>query len=420
MRISVIGTGYVGAITGACFAELGNEVVFVDKDLSKVETISRGESPIYEPGLEELLGKNLGRIFATTDTAAAVRDSDVTYICVGTPSREDGSIDLRYIEDVSDEVGAALADKEGHVVVMKSTVLCGTTGGVVKKRLEATSGKKAHVDFGLASNPEFLREGSAVHDVFHPDRIVLGIEDDLSKDVLESLYSSFDSPKLVTAIAVAEMIKYVSNAFLATKIGFANEVGNLCKSMGIDTAEVFAGVGMDARINPSFFRSGIGFGGSCFPKDVQALMAQARGMGVESKILEAVMAGNETQPLRTVDLLKKHLPDLSGKKIGVLGLAFKPDTDDIRDSRALPIIEALIKEGADVIAYDPLAADNFRKIMPSIAYVDSAVEVLDADAVIIATEWREFEDLDFSGSLVIDGRRIKAAATARIYEGVCW
>ena len=420
MRISVIGTGYVGAITGACFAELGNEVVFVDKDLSKIETISRGESPIYEPGLEDLLKKNLDRISATSDTASAVLDTDVTFICVGTPSREDGSIDLRFIEDVSDEVGAALTDKRGHVVVMKSTVLSGTTGGVVKGRLEAASGKRAHADFGLASNPEFLREGSAVHDVFHPDRIVLGIEDEMAKGVLDSLYSTYDCPKLITEIAVAEMIKYVSNAFLATKIGFANEIGNLCKKMGIDTAEVFAGVGMDARINPSFFRSGIGFGGSCFPKDVQALMAQARGMGLEPRILEAVMTGNETQPLRTVELLKKHLPELKGKRIGVLGLAFKPDTDDIRDSRALPIINALIAEGAEVMAYDPLAADNFRKVLPSIGYAENAEDVLDADAVIIATEWREFEDLDFSGLVVVDGRRIKAAATARIYEGVCW
>ena len=420
MRIAVIGTGYVGAITGACFAELGNEVVFVDNDPAKVETISRGESPIYEPGLEELLQRNLHRIEATGDTPAAVRGSDVTFICVGTPSREDGSIDLRYIEEVSHDIGSALRDMNGHVVVVKSTVLCGTTDGIVRRILEETSGKVAHQDFSLASNPEFLREGSAVHDVFHPDRIVLGVGDSMAKEVLEHLYQDFDAPILVTDIPVAEMIKYVSNAFLATKIGFANEVGNLCKQKGIDTAQVFEGVGMDGRINPSFFRSGIGFGGSCFPKDVQALMAQSRDEGVELRILEAVMQGNEAQPLRSIALLKKHIPELKGKRVGVLGLAFKPDTDDVRDSRALPIILALEKEGAEVVAYDPLATDNFRRLAPTADYVDSAQEVLGCDAVIIATEWKEFDELDFSGCIVIDGRRVDAARSAKVYEGVCW
>jgi len=421
VNISILGTGYVGAVTGACFAELGNDVVFVDIDPAKLELIRTGRSPIFEPGLDELLAKNLDRISATTDTAQAIRETDATFICVGTPSNPDGSIDLRYIETASRNIGQVLREKDAwHTVVMKSTVVSGTTKGIVRSTLEAASGKEAFRDFGLASNPEFLKEGSALADVFSPDRIVIGAEDPRSGKVLETLYATFDCPKLVVAIPVAEMIKYVSNAFLATKISFANEIGNLCKSIGIDTAEVFAGVGLDARINPAFFRSGIGFGGSCFPKDVRALIAQAEASGLHPKILSSVVAVNEDQPLRLLDLLKKHIPDLEGKRIGVLGLAFKPDTDDIRESRAIPIIEALQDAGADVIAYDPLAIANVRTLFPEITYASSAAEVLDSDAVLIITEWKEFEALDYTGKLVIDGRRVPKAAVGSIYEGVCW
>lgn len=421
MNISILGTGYVGAVTGACFAELGNDVVFVDIDPAKLELIKTGRSPIFEPGLDELLTKNLDRISATTDTAQAIRETDATFICVGTPSNPDGSIDLRYIESASRDIGEVLREKEGwHMVVMKSTVVSGTTTGIVRSTLEAASGKVAFRDFGLASNPEFLKEGSALVDVFSPDRIVIGAEDPRSRGVLETLYTTFDCPKLVVAIPVAEMIKYVSNAFLATKISFANEIGNLCKTMGIDTAEVFAGVGLDARINPAFFRSGIGFGGSCFPKDVRALIAQADVAGVPPKILSSVVAVNEDQPLRLLALLRKHIPDLEGKRIGLLGLAFKPDTDDIRESRAIPIIEALQDARADVIAYDPLAIENFRSLFPEITYASSAAEVLDSDAVLIITEWKEFEALDYTGKIVIDGRRVPKAAIGSIYEGVCW
>ncbi|RQD84129.1 MAG: UDP-glucose/GDP-mannose dehydrogenase family protein, partial [Methanocalculus sp. MSAO_Arc2] len=331
------------------------------------------------------------------------------------------SIDLRYIETASRDIGQVLGEKDAwHMVVMKSTVVSGTTKGIVRSTLEAASGKKAFRDFGLASNPEFLKEGSALADVFSPDRIVIGTEDPRSQEVLESLYATFDCPKLVTAIPVAEMIKYVSNAFLATKISFANEIGNLCKTMGIDTAEVFAGVGLDARINPAFFRSGIGFGGSCFPKDVRALIAQAGAAGLHPKILSSVVAVNDDQPLRLLDLLRKHIPDLKGKRIGVLGLAFKPDTDDIRESRAIPIVSALLDAGADVIAYDPLAIANFQSFFPEITYASSAAEVLESDAVLIITEWKEFEALDYTGRLVLDGRRIQKAAVGSIYEGVCW
>jgi UDPglucose 6-dehydrogenase len=422
MKISIIGSGYVGMVTGTCFAELGNEVTFLDIDATKIAAINEGKSPIYEEGLEALLQNNSSRISATTDYAQAIRNSDITFVCVGTPSDERGAIDLAYIESACRQLGAVLRTKpDPHTVIVKSTVLPGTTENVVRPVLEEASGKKAFVDFGLGANPEFLREGIAVRDFMHPDRIVLGVRDARTEATLEALYAGFSCPKLITAISTAEMIKYTSNAFLATKISFANEIGNLCKHLGIDTEEVFAGVGLDARINPAFFRSGIGFGGSCFPKDVKALIAHANEAGEEVALLRSVMAVNECQPLKSIQLLKKHLPDLRGATIGVLGLAFKPDTDDIRESRALPIMAALAKEGARVIAYDPLAEASMQQVFPDAIYLDAANEALEADAVIIATEWKEFEDIDYSGKIVIDGRRIaKAKQTAAVYEGVCW
>jgi len=423
MRISIVGSGYVGLVTGIGFAELGNEVIFVDIDKTKIESINSLKPPIYEAGLEELMEKNSGKFYATDDYLEAIANSEITFICVGTPSRDDGSIDLRYIESASKEIGKALANKDDfHVVVVKSTVIPGTTEGVVKPIIEEKSGKRAFEDFGLAMNPEFLREGNAVEDFFNPDRIVVGVEDDRTRSILEELYSSFSCPKMFTDIKTAEMIKYTANAFLATKISFANEIGNICKRLGIDVYEVFKGVGLDHRINPAFFRAGIGFGGSCFPKDVKALIRKAEELGEEPRILKAVIEVNERQPLKLIELLKSHVPDLANRKIGVLGLAFKPDTDDIRESRAVPIVEALLKEGAKVIAYDPKAMDTFAKMFPQIEYANSAEDVIaKSDAVLIVTEWKEFEKLDYSGKIVIDGRRIeKAMKEARIYEGVCW
>jgi len=421
MKISIIGCGYVGAVTGACFAALGHEIVFVDLDPSKIAAINAGQAPIYEPGLGGLLQENSSRIVATDDLADAVRRTEVTFICVGTPSRQDGSIDLTYVRSAAAGVGRVLRERSGgHTVVVKSTVLPGTTKDVVLPILEAESGKRAFVDFGLASNPEFLREGSALSDFFAPDRIVIGTCDDRSRRLLEELYSSIDCPKMITAIPVAEMIKYVSNAFLATKISFANEIGNICKQMEIDTAEVFRGVGMDHRINPAFFQSGIGFGGSCFPKDVRALIARAEEVGVEPKILKDVIEVNEEQPLKLLKLLKTHVPDLDRKTIGVLGLAFKPNTDDVRESRAIPIVETLLRNGATVLAYDPMAMGNFSKLYPQINYVPTAAAALAADAVLITTEWKEFESLSYSGKIVIDGRRIERARDGSTYDGVCW
>lgn len=421
MRISVIGTGYVGAVTGACLAEMGHEITFVGRDTKKLDVISSGNSPIYEKGLDQLLHKNLGRISTTTDLPSAVRSTDLTFICVGTPSREDGSIDLSQVREVSSAIGKTLESDEKHpTIVVKSTVLPGTTETVVIPILERESGKTAFRDFGVASNPEFLKEGSAIEDFFHADRVVIGADDPDTRQILEALYQPLTVPLFSTSIRSAEMIKYASNAFLATKISFANEIGNLCKEMEIDSYEVFRGVGMDERIGPHFFRSGIGFGGSCFPKDVRALIAHARALGTEPLILDAVIERNEAQPARMIELLKKHL-DLPGRTIGVLGLAFKPDSDDVRESRAVPVIAALRREGAAVVAYDPVAMENFRPLFPEITYAATAQDVLRADAVLILTEWAEFENLDYQGRVVIDGRRITTAKRdAAVYEGVCW
>ncbi len=420
MRISVIGSGYVGIVTGMGFAHFGNEVIFVDVDNNKVDAINSGEPPIYERGLEQLMKEFRNNYRATNDYEEAISNSDITFICVGTPSSEDGSMDLKYVKAVSESIGERLKEKRFHVVVVKSTVVPSTTEEVVKPLLEDSSGMRAFEEFGLAMNPEFLREGSAVEDFFNPDRIVLGVQDGRTKGALEELYGSFSCEKLFTGIKTAEMIKYVSNSFLAAKISFANEVGNMCKKLGIDTYEVFRGVGLDHRISPSFFRSGIGYGGSCFPKDVKALVHRARELGEDPRIMDAVIEVNEEQPLKLIELLKKHVPNLRGRRVGVLGLAFKPDTDDIRESRAIPVVRGLLDEGAKVVAYDPKAMDEFSKVFPEVEYAD-VEEVMKSDAVLIVTEWDEFKDLDYHNKIVIDGRKVeKARKEAGVYEGVCW
>lgn len=422
MKISIIGCGYVGTVTGVCFADFGHDVIFYDIDGKKLDLLSRGEAPIYEPSLNDLIRENRQRLATTPDIARAVRDTDLTFVCVGTPSRDDGSIDLTHVLSASATIGEVLREApDFHTVIVKSTVFPGTTEGSVRSVLEQESGKRAFVDFGLGSNPEFLREGNAVHDFRAPDRIVLGAGDARTMKVLGDLYAAFTCPKIETSIQTAEMIKYASNAFLATKISFANEIGNLAKKLGIDSEAVFAGVGLDRRIGPAFFRTGIGFGGSCFPKDVRALISGAGNHGENLQVLHAALCVNEDQPLKLVRLLRAHIPYLEGRRIGVLGLAFKPDTDDVRESRAIPIIRALLDAGAAVIAYDPLAMENFASLFPQIEYASSARAVLAADAVLITTEWGEFEHLDYSGTVVIDGRRIAAASrTAEVYEGVCW
>jgi len=421
MKISIIGAGYVGCVTGVCFAELGHQIYFVDVDQTKLNAINSGKSPFFEPDLDDLLVKNRKKITTTTDISEAVHHTAITMICVGTPQKTDGSSDLRFIIDVAHALGKALVKKKKyHTMIVKSTVLPGTTSNVVQPVLEEESGKKATVDFGIGSNPEFLKEGSAVKDFFHTDRIVIGANDPKTKKTLEDLYKPLHVPIFTTDIKTAEMIKYVSNAFLATKISFSNEIGNLCKVNEIDSYEVFQGVGMDGRINPQFFRSGIGFGGSCFPKDIHALISFAESQAIDTKILKAVLKTNDDQPQKLIALLKKHL-DIRGKTIGILGLSFKPDTDDIRESRAIPVVLSLLQEGARILAYDPMAMPGFEKLFPQISYAQSSKEVLETDALMIITEWNEFFDLDYRGKIVIDGRKLKKAEReAQIYEGICW
>lgn len=429
MRISIIGTGYVGTVTGACFAHLGNDVICVDVDPKRVDLINKGVPPLYEEGLEELLktyaGKNLR---ATLDYDDAITHSDISFICVPTPTDEGGKIDLRFIKEASKSIGQRLKNKKSyHVVVVKSTVVPQTTQSVVTPILEEASGKRAGKDFGVGMNPEFLREGKAVYDFIHPDRIVIGGDDPKARAVIKGLYAGYTCPILEVDTKTAEMIKYVSNAFLATKISFSNEVGNICKRLGIDTYKVMEGVGLDARISPFFLNSGLGFGGSCFPKDVKALIGKASDVNYEPILLKTVLKVNDNQPDMLLRLLKKHVPDLKNKRIAVLGLAFKNDTDDIRESRAIPVIGSLLAEGANVAAYDPMASEHMKRVYPNIEYFKSADEALvGADACIIATEWAEFKKLNGQFSkmkkpIVIDGRKmVDPKGKNIIYEGLCW
>jgi UDPglucose 6-dehydrogenase len=430
MRISIIGSGYVGLVTGTCFAELGNHVILVDMIRDKVEKINRGIAPIYEEKLDRLLQKNLGngRLHATMDLKKAVLETDTTFISVGTPSRKDGSIDLVYIKKAAEDVGKALKDKgEYHVVVVKSTVVPGTTEDTVVPLLEKNSGKKAGRDFGVVMNPEFLREGLAVNDFMKPDRIVLGGIDKKSVEKLEKLYTNFQCPVMRTTTKTAEMIKYASNAFLATKISFMNEIGNLCKKLGIDAYEVADGMGYDNRIERRFLDAGIGYGGSCFPKDVKAVIAKTKKMKLKLKIMESVEEVNEKQPLKIIEILRKRLPNLKNKTIAVLGLAFKPGTDDIREAPSLKVVGALLKAGASVQAYDPQAMENFEKMFKNITCCKRAVDAMeDADGCLLLTEWPEFKNLtdeDFNvmrGKVIIEGRKILDKSKVKNFEGICW
>lgn len=425
--ISIIGAGYVGAVTAACLAELGHNVCCIDVDAEKVDNINAGIPPIHEEGLEELFQKHAGKMLVAATDYTSVADSDVSFICVGTPSAQDGEIDLSVIKTASKSIGISLRNNEKyHVIAVKSTVVPETTQNVVIPIVEEYSQKRAGTDFGVAVNPEFLREGRAVHDFMNPDRIVIGELDKRSGGVVAQLYEGFDCPLIRTGLKTAEMIKYASNAFLATKISFANEIGNICKELGIDTYEVMHAVGLDHRISPSFLRAGAGFGGSCFPKDMRALIHKAEELGYRPKLLRSVMDVNEGQPKRMIRLLERKLGNLSGRKIAVLGLAFKNDTDDIRESRAIPVIHSLIEKKAIVSAYDPLANENMRPIFPNIRYHSSAKDALeDADACLVMTEWDEFKKLGdefkvMKNRIVIDGRNIIAFREHIDYEGLCW
>ncbi|AEB68426.1 UDP-glucose dehydrogenase family protein [Methanothrix soehngenii] len=423
MKISVIGGGYVGLVSAVCFAQLGHTVGLIEIDIDRASSISRGSPQIYEKGLEALLSKHLEKSLHVSTAYDAIPDTEIFFICVGTPEGDNGHPDLSMIQSACQSLGRSLIDMDSyHVVVVKSTVPPGTTEGLVVPTVLEHS-QRAGDEIGFCMNPEFLREGRAVEDFMHPDRIVIGSNDSRAGDWAESAYRGIEAPIVRTGIKSAEMIKYASNAFLATKISFANEIGNLCKRLGIDVYEVMEGVGMDHRISPHFLDAGAGFGGSCFPKDLSALIHLAEGMNEEPLILRSVQNVNERQPARMLELLQKKIGSLEGKRIAVLGLAFKNDTDDVRQSRSIPVILSLREMGARIAAYDPRANDNMKKMIHDIEYCSRATDALrDADACLLMTEWPEFGLLDeefdlMKNRVIIEGRRILSCQDK---EGICW
>ncbi|MCX6709522.1 MAG: UDP-glucose/GDP-mannose dehydrogenase family protein [Candidatus Woesearchaeota archaeon] len=424
MTISIIGTGYVGLITGAAFAKLGFKVICVDRNKAKVDKINSGIATIYEEGLPETLSAYAPKmLYATTDLKKAVLDSSVTFICVGTPSLIEGRIYLQQMQDVAMEIGTALkSDRKKHVIVVKSTVVPETTEKVIIPKLEEFSKKKFGRDFGVAINPEFLREGTALSDFLSPDRIVIGSSDKKSIEYLKRIYHGINAPIVECTFKEGEMIKYASNAFLATKISFINEIGNICKKLRIDTNNVAAAIGLDKRIGPHFLKSGIGFGGSCFPKDVNALVYKATEKGYNARLLRAVLDVNMEQPLKLLSILDSNGYLNGSTKIGILGLTFKAGTDDTRESPALEVLKGLMLRSVELHIYDPLGMGQVKKIFPQLNYEKSAQEVADkSDVILILTEWAEFKKVKFNGKKVIDGKNLFREGERPInYEGICW
>ena len=443
MKISIIGSGYVGLVTGVCLADKGHSIICVDADHEKVANINQGVPPIYEQDLKELLKKNIHfNLRATADLRQAVVDTEISLITVGTPF--DGEkIDLAQIKEVSHQIGEALRDKDSyHLVVVKSTVVPGTTDDVVLPILEKAARKKAGTDFGVGMNPEFLREGVAVEDFMRPDRIVLGAIDQKSLDWMEKIYQCFENiDKMRTNNRTAEMIKYTSNSLLATMISFSNEIANLSAAIGdIDVTEVMQGVHLDKRLSPifengkrvvppiiEFLKAGCGFGGSCFPKDVKALIAHGKQIGKPMKLLNAVIEVNQKQPREIIALIKKYFPDLRKIRIAILGLAFKPGTDDMRESPAIPIVRDLSEQGAVIKAYDPAALDAAQKVLGNnnITYFRNLSQTLhDVDVVVLLTCWEEFMKIpELFGNLkpqplLIDGRRMLDKNSFSRYDGI--
>jgi UDPglucose 6-dehydrogenase len=416
--VGVIGVGWVGLVTAACFAELGHDVVARDIVPEKVEALSRGEVAIHEPGLEDLLRRNAERITFTTDMDELLEGARLLFVCVDTPPTYSGDADLSRVRSVVQELPA----ESEHVLVMKSTVPAGT-GQSIRRDMP---------ELAYVSCPEFLKEGTAVEDFMHPDRVVVGADpgDEGPAAAVEELYRPLGGEILRTDVASAEMIKLASNAFLATKISFINEIANVCEEVGADVGQVAKGMGLDGRIGTSFLRAGIGYGGSCFPKDVSALKMLAGNTGYHFQLLTAVIEVNELQKRRVVGKLEKHLGSLIGKRIALLGLAFKPDTDDMREASSLVLSARLQGEGAEVVAYDPVAADRAAGLLSSVEMATSAMEALEgADAAVLVTEWREFAELDWAAAaermvrpLVVDGRNFldpeKITGAGFEYEGI--
>ncbi len=394
MNIVVVGTGYVGLVTGVALAHIGHRVVCVDVDEEKVERMRRGISPIYEPGIEPLMKENMeaNRLFFTTDGARAYREADVIYIAVGTPENEDGFANLTYLKQAVQDIASSVT--KDVIVVTKSTVPVGTNHEI-KRMFEQLA---PHVRIDVVSNPEFLREGSAIYDTFHGDRIVIGADDERAAAVVADIHRPFGIPIFQTDIRSAEMIKYASNAFLATKISFINEIANICEKVGADIEQVAAGMGMDERIGASFLRAGIGYGGSCFPKDTKALAKIATNIDHDFELLKAVIEVNNKQQRKLIEKAKKRFGHLRGKKIALLGLSFKPNTDDMREAASLVVTRELVAEQATVVAYDPIAMNKAKRVLPKeVIYADRVEQVLErADAAMILTEWDEFRQLDLS------------------------
>jgi UDPglucose 6-dehydrogenase len=419
--IAVIGTGYVGLVTAVGFAELGSEVWCVDVDAEKISQLEQGIIPIYEPGLEESVARNRQRLHFSTDLAPALEHARLMFVAVGTPPTYSGDADLSSVHAVA----AAMPDSDHHALVMKSTVPVGT--GAALKRAFAKQGKPS---LAYVSCPEFLKEGSALDDFLSPDRVVVGDDGDWAGDALVDLYAPFDAPLVRTDVPSAEMIKLAANAFLATKISFINEIANVCEETGADVLEVARGMGLDHRIGTHFLKPGIGFGGSCFPKDVSALKQLAGNSGYHFQLLTAVIEVNELQKRRVLAKLQKHLGSLVGKQVALLGLAFKAHTDDMREASSLVLAARLQSDGAQVKAYDPVAEGEARKLMVGVEFSDSALDALDgADACVLVTEWPQFGELDWrevaqrmSGGLVVDGRNFldsrKVTSAGLAYEGI--
>ncbi len=412
MNICVVGTGYVGLVTGAVFADLGNDVVCVDNVTEKVDALRRGEMPIYEPGLEEMVVRNVadGRLGFSTDLATAVRRSVIVFITVGTPAKDTGEADLSAVEAVARDIAAAM--DHYLVVVNKSTVPVGT-GEFVREVIERH--QTAPVPFDVVSNPEFLREGSAIEDTLRPDRIVIGAPSQQVAMTLLELYAPLERPMIITDVPSAEIIKYASNAFLATKISFINAVANICEQAGADVTQVMKGMGLDSRIGSAFLQAGLGYGGSCFPKDTDSLIATASALGYDFTLLRAVVDINRERSARLVGLIAKTLAPLDHRVIAVLGLAFKPNTDDMREAKSVEVIGRLVEAGAAVRAYDPVAMTNAAKVLPAaVEYCDSPYDAAKgADAVVLVTEWNEFKFLNLERlrtvmrqPVVFDGRNL--------------
>jgi UDPglucose 6-dehydrogenase len=428
MKVTIVGTGYVGLVTGTCLSDFGLNVICVDRDNKKIECLNSGKVPIYEPNLEALIQKNVlaGRLTFTTDLEKAIKESKIIFIAVGTPPNDDGSANLEQIKKVAQQVAASM--NEYKVIVNKSTVPIGTATKI-KEIINSSSPSP----FDIVSNPEFLREGSAVYDFTHPDKIVIGTTSDKALKIMQEIYRPLyliDIPFVITNPKTAELIKYACNAFLATKITFINEIANLCDKVGANVHQIAKAMGLDGRISPKFLHPGPGYGGSCFPKDTEALYHFASTCGYDFKLLKGVISANKRQRELMAEKIKHHLGDLKGKTIGILGLAFKQNTDDIRKSPAIDIINLLLKEDARIRCFDPLAMDNSRKILPNLTYCQDEYETAKgSNALVIATEWNQFRNLDLlkikkllKTPILLDLRNLydpeKAKFLGFVYEGV--